>query len=643
MIWLVCLILATICLVLIGLIGASKRFGRLRILYVLMGCALAAYLLYTPLLFANNAPVAAILGGLINVLQVVTLDADFIQSTGEIHGLMGNSVLEQVYVVILALVHVLLPSISAMSAVTVIVQCLTDLHLNMISRSKKTIHIFSNLNYQTTILASDIRSHEQKSKILILSQAGDFAYSELRDQLGCDVVSEKIENIQMRTGNRRVHYYFISDDQEENLNAALAMLSTLQDAKSQRNTSLFIFTTDPMAEMIIDSLDKGFTSITIIDKERTAAYGLLTRYPLAKYAVDKKINVLIFGFGSMGKMFLRSAAWCGQLFGYELNLTVIGRDIQEEADDFKVNFPGLFTDRYNIRLLNYHTQEEFFQLLNQEKEKATYVVVAEENSQDTVDKAVKLRRYYYSTDEAFAYAPPIFAYIENEARAAAVAALQTAEAKAERRMSYGITPFGTAKEIYSFANITESDVEILSKNVHMVYEDIFSDGPIDVDGALIRYNLFEVNKNSNRANAMHIRYKLLMMGLDYTDDPDAEEVELSEYLTEEFLEQLTYAEHDRWMAFLDTEGWVESTIAQVQKYQASGISRGRHNCPLLKMHPYICPFEELVGRSDSLGLPDSTVYDRDLISRIPDILHDKWNVAPKKYKIIKQTSIGKDS
>ena len=271
------------------------------------------------------------------------------------------------------------------------------------------------------------------------------------------------------------------------------------------------------------------------------------------------------------------------------------------------------------------------------------MVVAEENSQDTVDKAVKLRRYYYCTDEAFAYAPPIFAYIENEARAAAVAALQTAEAKAERRMSYQIIPFGTAKEIYSFANITQSDVEILSKNVHMVYEDIFSDGPIDVDGALIRYNLFEVNKNSNRANAMHIRYKLLMMGLDYTDDPDAEEVELSEYLTEEFLEQLTYAEHDRWMAFLDTEGWVESTIEQVQKYQASGISRGRHNCPLLKMHPYICPFEELVGRSDSLGLPDSTVYDRELISRIPDILHDKWNIAPKKYKIIKQTSIGKDA
>ena len=162
-----------------------------------------------------------------------------------------------------------------------------------------------------------------------------------------------------------------------------------------------------------------------------------------------------------------------------------------------------------------------------------------------------------------------------------------------------------------------------------------------MEGALERYNLFEVNKSANRANALHIRYKLLMLGLDYTDDPEAQEVELSDYLSDEVLEKLTFAEHDRWMSFLDSEGWEGATVAQSKAYQASGISRGRHNCPLLKMHPYICPFEELTACSDALGLPDSTVYDRELISRIPDILHDKWNVLGKKYKIIKtNTQIG---
>ena len=95
------------------------------------------------------------------------------------------------------------------------------------------------------------------------------------------------------------------------------------------------------------------------------------------------------------------------------------------------------------------------------------------------------------------------------------------------------------------------------------------------------------------------------------------------------------------MAFLESEGWVESTVEQADAYKASGISKGRHNCPLLKVHPYICPFEDLADRSDALGLPDSTVYDRELIARIPDILHDRWKVSGKRYKIIRiQSELG---
>ena len=136
---------------------------------------------------------------------------------------------------------------------------------------------------------------------------------------------------------------------------------------------------------------------------------------------------------------------------------------------------------------------------------------------------------------------------------------------------------------------------------------------------------------------MHIRYKLRMLGLDYTTDPDAEEVRLEDYLTPERLEALTRAEHDRCMAFLESEGWIPASLDEVKAYQASGISAGRHNCPLLKMHPYICPFEELSARSAALGLGDSTTYDRELIHRIPDILHDRWGVSGVYYKIIKTT------
>ena len=240
------------------------------------------------------------------------------------------------------------------------------------------------------------------------------------------------------------------------------------------------------------------------------------------------------------------------------------------------------------------------------------------------------------SDPQFRAAPPIFAYISNGEKAAAVANLRTAEAKPERSMFYDITPFGMLDDIYSYRYISASGLEGLSRNIHLVYEDIFSQTDIDVADALQRYNLFEVNKGSNRANALHIRYKLAMLGLDYTDEKDAVEVNFDDFLTEEVLDRLTVAEHDRWMAFLESEGWSAATVEESKAYQVSGVSKGRHNCPLLNLHPYICPFDELPERSDKLGLPDSTVYDRELIARIPDILHDKWGVSGKRYKIIQR-------
>ena len=89
------------------------------------------------------------------------------------------------------------------------------------------------------------------------------------------------------------------------------------------------------------------------------------------------------------------------------------------------------------------------------------------------------------------------------------------------------------------------------------------------------------------------------------------------------------------MAFLETEGWIPSIKEDVYLYRESGISKGRHNCPILKMHPYICEYEKLKDLSLDLEGKDTTVYDEELILRIPDILGDKWNVAGKEYKIIK--------
>ena len=635
--WYICMAVAVAILLLVVKLFLSKSLGKKRMLYIVLCCMAATYALYIPPLFAGHEPIAAILGGFMNTLRVISLDADYLQVAAIVANNISVPLLAKVYHLLLALVHTLLPAVSAMTAVTLIIQYLTEMQIGSIQRKKLPLHVFSRLNYESVMLARDIRAHDKKCDILFLDNKENSDYTDLQQELRCTVLNEQVQNVKARANKRQVCYYCIGQEQEENLNEALAIMAWLQecDTASQQNNHIYLFTTDPTSELIVDSIQKGHVNLSIVDRNRTAVYQLLQEYPLLRYGKNGALHVLICGFGPVGKALLRAVSWVGQIYGYRLRVTVLGKNIAHEMEDFRLDYPNLFCERYDTRLFSYNTNAQLLELLRQQAADAGFVAVCEENSELAVDLAVRLRRFFYREDPAYQNAPPVFCYVENEDKARAVGQLQTAEAKAQRRMSYGITPFGTASGIFSFKNITDSDLEKLSKNVHLVYEDIFSDGPIDVESALERYNLFEVNKSSNRANALHIRYKLMMLGLDYTDDPAAEEVALSDYLSADTLENLTYAEHDRWMAFLDSEGWEGATVAQSKAYQASGISKGRHNCPLLKLHPYICPFEDLAECSEALGLPDSTVYDRDLISRIPDILHDKWGVLGKKYKIVK--------
>lgn len=643
MIWSICFLISILIAAIAIRIALDKNLGKTRIIYAMAACLLIAYILYIPAFWNQYEPIAALFGCLINTMQVISMDADYLVFYDLIVGELGVGWVSRLYFAFLAAMHFLLPVVSAMTAVTVIMRCLTQMQIGLLKKHRKPLYVFSQINRRSILLARDIYSHNKACDILFLNDPDEADYMDLQQELRCVIINETVETVHPDMRHRSVHFYCIAEDQEKNLTDALTVLNWLgpQERKAQENGHIFLFTSDPMAEMLIDSLQKGSTNISLINEQRTDAYNLLERYPLFHYAKENDIHVLICGFSDEGEDFLRAASWCGQIAGYRLRFSVVGKGIAEREADFRATYPGLFTGRYDISFYNWTNELEYQRILSDHCADACYAVVACDTERETIEKAVGLRRFFYKTDERFCNSPPIFAYIESAEKAAAVAALTTAEARADRRMSYGIIPYGMASELYTYQNITASSLELLSKNVHLVYEDIFSEDGINVTEALERYNLFEVNKSSNRANALHIRYKLAMLGLDYTDDPNAQEVDLSEYLDDDTLERLTVAEHDRWMAFLESEGWEESTIEQADAYKQSGISKGRHNCPLLKLHPYICPFEELQGRSDKLGLPDSTVYDRELITRIPDILHDKWGVMGKRYRIVKsQTEQG---
>lgn len=634
MIWVICAVLSAAMLALSVHSYLDKDGGSLRVVYVLACLFTATYIAYIPAFLTSYDLLSGMVGNFVHVLRVISMDADIMEFYDVINAEIGNVVVAKIYIVLLGILHVALPTISAVTAVTVLLRCFSSMQLFFANSGKKPIFIFSELNERSLQLAKSLK--EIKCDILFSNSGNDSLNVESDSANKCIFKDESISELNIKIKKRKdIHFFCISENEDESLSYALQLIekfSHLSDT-AQENIHIYLFSKHQDFSTFIDSSDKGMLDIQCINEYEMLVYDLLDKYPLFQFAKDN-IHVLLHGLSYVNVVVLKAIAWCGQLSGFSMKISVAGVNIGKQVSELKLYAPGLFTDRYSIDFYDCENEKEVIDAIERNCADANYIVVSDDSDNDTINYGILLRRLFYKLSKGYDRCPPVFCHIKDPSKYKIVDTLATAETNPKRKMSYDLIPFGSLSEVYSYEKLVDSALEKLAKNVHLAYEEIFSDGEIDIKAAIRQYNTFEVNKRSNRANALHIRYKLNLLGLDYSDESETRSVEMSDYYTEAAVEKLAISEHDRWMAFLETEGWTPATKEDVYSYRESGISRGRHNCPLLKMHPYICEYEKLKDLSMDLEGKDTSVYDRELILRIPDILGDKWHISGKKYKII---------
>ena len=635
MIWIICVIISVIMIILSVRAYLNKNIGSLRVIFVLVFLFIATYIIYLPVYFETYGLLSGLIGNFVHVLQVITIDADIMEFYNVIIKGLGDHIFAKAYMILLGILHVSLPTVSAFTAVTVLFRCFSSMQLFFANSCKKPMFVFSEANECSLQLAKSLE--RIKCDIVFANSTEDSLNNENDSRHSFIFKEESISELNIRSKRGKEIYLFcISEDEDVSLSYTLQLIEKLSKIKDteQEHIHIFQFSKHQDFSVFIDSADKGLLDVQCINEYERLIYNLLNNYPLFKYA-KSDIHVLLHGLSQINIVALKAIAWCGQLSGFSMKISVVGINIQDKINELKLYTPGLFTNRYNINFYDCKSENDIIEVISEKCFDANYIIISEDSDNDTMNRGILLRRLFYKLNNEFSFCPPIFCYIKELSKFNIVKNLSTAESNPKRKMSYDLIPFGSLNEVYTYESLVDSELEKLAKNVHLAYEEIFSDNEIDVKEALKRYNIFEVNKRSNRANALHIKYKLNLLGLDYTDDAQAESVQMKDYCTEEYLEKLSISEHDRWMAFLETEGWIPSTKEDVYLYRESGISKGRHNCPILKMHPYICEYEKLKDLSLDLEGKDTTVYDEELILRIPDILGDKWNVAGKEYKIIK--------
>lgn len=634
MIWIICAIISTLFLITGVVLFLYNRKQKLRVIYVLGVLFIASYVAYIPVFLQKYDLVSSLFAGIFNLLQLMTINADYLKHYELIKLCVNAEVFAVIYLAILAILHLALPIVSAISAVALLLRFLSSIRLYVATKTKRPIFIFSEVNDRSTALASDFKHLKCD---IVFCDCDEKTISKGKNS-GFIFKAEKIEELTVNAKNgKEVYFICLSGSENKSLSSALALIekSSKLDSKAQETIHIYHFANHKDYSLYIDSTDKGSLDIRCINEYESLIYNLLDKYPLYSYA-DKDIHVLLYGLSEINVMALRIISWCGKLYNYNLKISVVGKDIEEKENQLKLLYPGLFESYHDIKFYNTKTENQTFEIIKKDLSDANYILVSEKTDVETMEQGVELRRLFYKVDKTYTNCPPIFCYVQDESKFNVVKDLKTAESKPERKMSYNLIPFGNLSEIYSVEYLVDSPFEKIARNVHFAYAEIFSSGEINKEETLKGYSTFEVNKRSNRANALHIRYKLNLLGLDYTDDMSAEEVDFKKYLTEDLLTKLAISEHDRWLTFLQSEGWTTSTKDDVYAYRESGVSKGRHNCPLLKMHPYICEFDKLEDLSIELEGKNTAVYDFELIKKIPEILGDKWGVAKKSFKIIKK-------
>lgn len=268
MIWYICLCLGALLMIWAGRAALNKKRGDLRTGIALLWLLAATFALYIPVFFDSYDPLAALFANTVNVMQVISLDADYLAFYDLICASISAAPLAKLYLLLLGVLHVVLPAAVALTAFTFLLHYITNVQTLFADRRGGDAYIFSELNEESENLARDIRAAHPKANLIFAGCSDQDSLLKLRRELNCIVCYDRISAWKTKKKERDVYYFCISRDEDANLNDALFLLGGLtgRDEAIQRREHLYLFSEQSEVETMIDSTEKGCVDIHLIRK-----------------------------------------------------------------------------------------------------------------------------------------------------------------------------------------------------------------------------------------------------------------------------------------------------------------------------------------------------------------------------------------
>lgn len=681
MIWKICFAMA-ILFVLAGTVVyiICRKRGASRIQYLGAGVFLASAAMCFPVMnMQENAGIALTMCISHSIrMFVVDTGADDILSMLT-RDMLGSMLLP--YKMLAATLYLLAPVFT----LGVVLQYFSNTfeRLRMRLKKKHDLYIFSELNIRSLEIATDMWSCAKKAgrRLEIVFCCSDKKDSVNTDQeksarkLNAVLLPEEIIHVRLNSQRRRVNYYIISEDDDANVDQTLKMIHDMTGGSAwytkqrlcQRNVTLHCYATNAEAEILLDAKDKQDLKVVLVDEVRDAVYEQLYEYPLYTNqmktggAKQNTLTLLIVGGGKAGCEFLKAAVWSGQMISYKLNIHLFdleGTNLQERLEE---ECPELLAEEGNYQIC-IHEGDVFSGTMQSELDalgQVDYCVSALGDDERSIRAAVWMRRHFCAKT---GYTKPfICAYVQSLAKKMAVSELSE-NTRRKTSLSYGIVPFGCGGVYYG----NESDAAFVLEYLGLGVQSHYFRLNRGSDAESRRYavqNFYEKqgNRRSSIANGMHINTKLWEMGYGILRVPEKGEelecyrrcvkpVDFAEILASlSETERAAYynLEHERWMAYVRTEGWRLAsnggrTLAEIRACYELYCKEFKNQNYLAKMHPALVPIESddpsvatlqqvddmivQVNREKGLGeyYPDYVQSDVELVDHIGEIVSGVW-------------------
>lgn len=482
---------------------------------------------------------------------------------------------------------------------------------------KDSLHIFSELNEKSIILAKDIISKEKNCKLVfteVNKKETDVLYIEQARKINALLTKKSVNGFRVidKLSKKAVYFYYINKNGKNNIKYSLDKFSQIKNMK--RKITIFLFSTEGCAEQVVDLANAKNSNdnvkIELINESQRLAYNLIFDHPI--YDVnsdDKQVNIMIIGAGHNGLEFAKAISWCGQMLNRNFSVRIYDKEDKSQ----KITFP--FNNlREKLKNIGTNLDVEFKQcdIFSKDFEsvrlnKADYIVVDIGDDNDNLTAALLLREMYSKTRKNSAFvpsdfpSPKIFTVIEDENFRTIVEALNDSS----------IVAFGTINDIYSCSNILNWKIDKIGEFIHASYYahnqmKNVADNDINksdlLKSGIIDYSVQpEVNKRSSRAAAIHTIYKFNDLGINTNNLYSEENLKI---IAEE-RDKLLRLEHCRWNVFQMLDGW--------EQWDMSEFARGKHKDKVARLHAYLAKFDDLKIIADSIYGAEEDPVEYDMV------------------------------